>query len=125
MTARPPIDTATSHTWADIEADHPKPGITRQRIMGERTMFCRMVLDAGFHADPHTHHNEQTAIVLEGRVRFRIGELGSHDFRDETVGPGQVMYLPPNVPHGATALEHSVLFEIFSPPSEKTGIDRE
>jgi quercetin dioxygenase-like cupin family protein len=124
MTARPPSETVTGYTWTEIEADEPKAGIVRQRIMGERTLVCRMVAKEGFHADPHVHHNEQIVIVVEGRVRFRIGEIGSDSFRDETIGPGQVMYLPPNVPHGATALEPSVLYEMFSPPSEKTGLDQ-
>ena len=125
MTVRPPSDIATSYDWADIEPDHPKVGIDRHRIMGQRTMVCRMVVEEGFYADPHVHPNEQITIVLEGRIRFRVGEIRSDDFREETVVGGQVMYLPPHVPHGVTALEPSVVFDLFSPPSEKTGVDRD
>ena len=124
MTARPPSETATSFAWTEIEPDHPRKGIARHRIMGEHSMVCRMDVDEGFHADPHVHANEQIAILVEGRVRFRVGTIGSDEFRDEVIGPGQVIVLPPNVPHGATALEPSVLFEVFSPPSEKTGLDQ-
>ena len=31
--------------------------------------------------------------------------------------------IPPHVPHGVRAIERSVVFDLFSPPSEKTGLD--
>ncbi len=114
---------ATSYDWADLELDHPVDGATRQRIIGERMMVSRFVLEPGFHIDPHVHDNEQISVVLEGRVRYRIGELGSDEFHEETLGDGQTMSIPPGVPHGATALERTVVLDLFSPPSEKTGID--
>jgi quercetin dioxygenase-like cupin family protein len=50
--------------------------------------------------------------VLSGRLEFDVqGEK-------RVVGPGEVAHLPPNVPHGAVALEDSVTLEIFSPPRE-------
>ena len=33
------------------------------------------------------------------------------------------MHLPSNVAHSAEALEDSYMFDLFSPPCEKTGID--
>ena len=42
----------------------------------------------------------------------------------EEVRAGGVMVLPPHVPHGITAVERSVVFDLFSPPSEKTGLDQ-
>jgi quercetin dioxygenase-like cupin family protein len=117
--------TATSHTWADLEVDHPAELVARQRIVGERMMVSRFGLEPGFHMDPHTHHNEQISIVLEGRLRFAIGEPGSPGYREEEVNGGQVMVIPPFVPHGATALECTTVLDFFSPPSEKTGIDEQ
>ncbi|MGK0264015.1 MAG: quercetin dioxygenase-like cupin family protein, partial [Planctomycetota bacterium] len=37
---------------------------------------------------------------------------------------GDVLHLPGFAPHGAEALETTVLLDIFSPPSESTGIDK-
>ena len=62
-------------------------------------------------------------MVLEGRLRYRIGELGSDGFHEETLGDGTDDEHPALVPHGATALERTVVLDLFSPPSEKTGID--
>jgi quercetin dioxygenase-like cupin family protein len=89
-----------------VQADHPIAGIVRQLIVGERVVVGRMRLEEGFHREPHVHHHEQISIVLEGRL-------------------GEVMVLPPYVPHGATALEPSLVLDLFSPPSEKTGIDHD
>lgn len=116
--------TATHHDWAQIEPDHPIDKISRQLVVGERMMVGRMVLEEGFDMEPHVHHNEQISIVVEGSLLFRVGSVGSDEFREELVTAGQVMQLPPRVPHAAKALERTVVFDLFSPPSEKTGIDQ-
>ena len=47
-----------------------------------------------------------------------LGFLG-----EECVFAGEVVHLPSNVPHSAEALADSLLIDVFSPPSEKTGVD--
>ena len=59
--------------------------------------------------------------MLSGRVRFTLGEPGS-ERTVELVG-GQVLLVPPNVRHGAEAIETSELLDVFSPPSDTTGVD--
>jgi quercetin dioxygenase-like cupin family protein len=117
--------TAIRHEWSEIEPDQPAELASRRLIVGERMMVARFVLEEGFDMEPHVHHNEQISVVVEGRLLFRVGTVGSDDFREEEVAAGQVMQLPPFVPHAARALERSVVYDLFSPPSEKTGIDRE
>jgi quercetin dioxygenase-like cupin family protein len=116
--------TAIRHEWDQIEADQPIAGTSRRLIVGERMMVARFVLEEGFDMEPHVHHNEQISVVVEGRLLFRVGTVGSDEFREVEVGAGQVMQLPPFVPHAARALERTVVFDLFSPPSEKTGIDQ-
>ncbi len=120
-----PGATAIRHDWTDVPADHPVDRISRRMVRGEHVMVGHIEVEAGFHVEPHVHHNEQITLVLEGRLRFRVGTVGSDDFRDEEVGAGQVMVLPPFVPHGITALEDSLVFDLFSPTSDKTGIDQD
>ncbi len=62
-------------------------------------------------------------IVLSGRARFILGAPGSRDFREVEVTGGDVLVLPPNVPHSCVALERTEVMDLFSPPSEKTGVD--
>ncbi len=117
--------TATRHSWEGAPTDNPAPLATRQLIKGERTMVARFVLEEGFGIEPHLHHNEQITIVLEGRLLVRIGTIGSDEIREEVLGPGEVVAFPPFAPHGFQALERVVAFDVFSPPSDRTGIDRD
>ena len=114
---------ATLYDWADVPADHPVDHISRQLVVGERTMVGRVVVEDGFGIPPHVHHNEQISIVVEGSVIFSVADVGSDEFRDVHVTAGQVLVLPPHVPHGVRAHEDSVVYDLFSPPSEKTGLD--
>ena len=123
MTDAGTAKTAVRHDWADIPADHPVHHISRQLVVGERMMVGRMIVEEGFDIPPHVHPNEQISIVVEGSVIFRVADVSSSEFREVLVSAGQVMELPPHVPHGVRALEHSVVFDLFSPPSEKTGLD--
>lgn len=116
---------ARVHTWSELETDSPMPLIDRQRIVGRQAMISRVVLHKGFAVGTHQHENEQIAIVLSGKVRFGIGQEGSDTYREETLVGGQVIELPSNIPHSATALEETIILDVFSPPSEKTGIDEQ
>lgn len=111
-------------TFADLPTDSPMPLIDRQRIIAEKMMVSRVLLHKGFRVERHRHENEQISIILSGRVRFLLGEEGSLGAHDQVLTEGMTIVLPPNVPHGAEALEDSLLLDLFSPPSEKTGIDR-
>jgi quercetin dioxygenase-like cupin family protein len=116
--------TAARYSWDAIEPDHPVEKATRRLVKGEHAMVARFVLDEGLDVTPHVHHNEQITIILEGRLLVRIGTIGSDETREEVLGPGEVIALPPFVPHGFLALERVVAFDVFSPPSDKTGIDQ-
>ena len=115
--------TAIRHEWDEIEPDQPVELASRRLIVGERMMVARFVLEEGFDMEPHVHHNEQISVVVEGRLLFRVDTVGTEDFREELLTAGQVMQLPPFVPHAAKALERTVVYDLFSPPSERTGID--
>jgi quercetin dioxygenase-like cupin family protein len=116
--------TASRYAWDTIEPDHPMAKATRRLVKGENAMVARFVLDEGLDVEPHVHHNEQITIVLEGRLLVRIGTIGSDEIREEVLGPGEVVAFPPFAPHGFQALERVVAFDVFSPPSDKTGIDQ-
>jgi unsaturated pyranuronate lyase len=72
----------------------------------------------------HAHENEQFVHVIRGRIRFGIGDDAGPDHRQVVLQGGEVLHLPANVPHSAEALEETLVIDIFSPPSEKTGIDQ-
>lgn len=115
---------ATRYRWDDISEDRPMDLITRRRIMGERMMLSRVVLGKGFTIGAHQHANEQIAVVLSGRIRFGLGEAGSAQYEELTLEGGEVIHLPSMILHSAEALEETVVLDLFSPPSETTGVDQ-
>jgi quercetin dioxygenase-like cupin family protein len=115
---------AAVHTWSDLPTDRPMPLIERQRLIGEQMMISRVRLLKGFRVPTHQHANEQFAVVLSGLVRFGLGAEGTPERIERILTGGEVLQLPANVPHSAEALEESILLDLFSPPSETTGVDR-
>lgn len=115
---------AAVHRWTDLAADTPMPLLERRRVIGEKAMISRVLLKKGCQVPLHSHENEQFAIVLSGKVRFGLGNPGAADRREVELGAGEVLELPGNVPHSALALEETIILDVFSPTSEKTGIDR-
>lgn len=108
--------------WNDLEADHPMPLLERRRVHGERMTVARVVLQKGFRIDPHAHEEEQIAIILSGKIRFLVGEAGNQ--KEMVLGADELLHFPSNVPHGAEALEETVVLDLFSPPAKATGLDR-
>ncbi len=115
---------AAVHRWSSLPTDRPMPLIERQRIVGANMMISRVTLQKGFLVPTHQHENEQFACVLSGRIRFTLGAEGAKNRREVTLGAGEVIVLHSNVPHAAEALEETIIFDVFSPPSEGTGVDR-
>ncbi|HKP12511.1 MAG TPA: cupin domain-containing protein, partial [Blastocatellia bacterium] len=53
--------------------------------------------------------------ILEGALRFWLGEDGQEEV---IVRAGEVLVIPPNLPHKAEALEDTLDVDIFSPPRQ-------
>jgi quercetin dioxygenase-like cupin family protein len=117
-------DPACRYRWAELTPDHPMSGLERRRVIGQRVMLSEVRLEAGCLVPSHAHDNEQVACVLSGRLRFGLGAEDDPDRRTVEVAAGEVLHLPSGVPHSAEVLEAAVVIDVFSPPSEKTGIDK-
>jgi quercetin dioxygenase-like cupin family protein len=125
MPATPtPTAPAARYRWADLKTDRPMQLLERRRIIGEQAMLSQVRLEKGCYVPTHAHANEQFACILSGRLKFGLGPEGSAERREVVVAAGEVLHLPSNVPHSAEALEDTLVLDVFSPPSEKTGIDR-
>jgi quercetin dioxygenase-like cupin family protein len=104
--------------WKDIEVEQLNPLIGRQFVVGKDVMVARVLLKKGANVPLHHHHNEQITYILEGALEFLIaGER-------IVVHEGEVLCIPPNVPHEANALEDTVDLDIFNPPRQDW-IDRD
>lgn len=107
------------HTrWEDIRRESVTDDIARRLFTGERMMLAQVYLDEGAIVPWHSHENEQLTWVLEGALRFWIGEEGSPDMREVVVSAGDVLFIPSNVPHKAEALADTLDVDVFSPPRQ-------
>ncbi len=102
--------------WDDLPVEQMNAEIGRQFVVGTGTMLARIFLKAGGLVPRHSHLNEQITYVLEGALRFRLWEDLDGLGREVTVRAGEVLCIPPDVPHEALALEDTVDLDVFNPP---------
>jgi quercetin dioxygenase-like cupin family protein len=103
---------ATHHRWDGVEAEPLNPLITRQFVTGTNIMLARLVLKKGAHVPLHHHYHEQVSHIVEGALNFLM------EGREVTVRAGEILCIPPHVPHEVIALEDSLALDIFNPPRE-------
>jgi quercetin dioxygenase-like cupin family protein len=89
--------------------------LERRLITGDRMMLAHVYLKKGCIVPKHSHENEQLTYILEGALKFKIGEDGAEEI---TVRAGEVLLIPSNVPHMAEALEETLDVDVFSPPRQ-------
>jgi len=106
---------ARLHRWEDIPKTEMKPGLHRRFISTERMMVTHLYLETGTIVPLHDHENEQLTCILEGTLRFWLGEEQSEVI---DVHAGEVLHIPSGVPHRAEALEQTVDMDIFCPPRQ-------
>lgn len=96
--------------WSEVELEHLNPLLDRQFVVGEELMLARVMMKKGCVVPRHSHVNEQVTYILEGALKFWI------DGQEIVVKAGQVLTIPPQMPHKAEALEDTVDLDIFHPP---------
>jgi quercetin dioxygenase-like cupin family protein len=99
-------------SWDTVPKESLNPLFDRQLIVGEQIMVARIIMKKGCVVPMHSHHNEQVSHIASGSMRFTI------DGREITVGAGEYLCIPPNVPHAAVALEDMIGIDIFTPPRQ-------
>ena len=103
------------HRWNDMPKEKVSDMLDRRLITGDRMMLAHVYLKKGCLVPMHQHDNEQLTYVLEGRLDFTIGEDRTQQV---SVGPGEVLFIPSNVPHEALAIEDTLDVDVFSPPRQ-------
>jgi quercetin dioxygenase-like cupin family protein len=96
--------------WSDVEREELNPLLYRQLIVGQEVMLARILLKKGCIVPWHSHINEQLSSIFEGVLKFWI------DGKEIVVRAGEVLVIPPNMPHKAEALEDTLAIDTFHPP---------
>lgn len=100
------------YDWNQVEKEQMSPVLVRQVIHGDNITVARLYLRKGCSVPEHSHHNEQISMIEQGALKFVIGGV------EKVVKTGEVMRIPPHVPHSAEALEDSIAVDLFSPVRE-------
>ena len=106
---------ATHHRWDELAKEPLKEGLSRRLISTDRMMLAQVFLEKGCVVPRHAHENEQLTYILEGTLRFFLGEDESEVV---DVRAGEVLHIPSWVPHKAEALEPTLDVDIFAPPRQ-------
>jgi quercetin dioxygenase-like cupin family protein len=97
--------------WSEVEWKNIRPGVDQKAFSGVGATVALHRLMPGHEPRPHSHSNEQIAYIVEGRMRFHIG--------DEVVdlGPGGIVVIPGGVTHWGEVLgsEPVLNLDIFTP----------
>lgn len=100
------------YRWDDVENEQLNAAISRQMIHGDTMTVARISLKKGGLVPEHSHHNEQISTVERGALKFVLAGV------EKVVRPGDMLQIPPHVPHSVEALEDSVAVDLFCPRRE-------
>ena len=96
--------------WSRVPIEELNAFLGRQLVVGQNVMLARVLLKKGCIVPEHSHPNEQLTYILAGGLKFWI------DGKIIVVNTGEVLTIPPNMPHKVEALEDTVDLDIFHPP---------
>jgi len=101
--------------WQEVELETVNPSMKRRIVTGDLMTVAKIYIDDGFVVPMHSHHNEQITQVLKGRMHFVLGEDRAQEME---LGPGDVIVIPANLPHEATALGDVEEMDMWAPRRE-------
>jgi quercetin dioxygenase-like cupin family protein len=96
--------------WRSVAIENLNPLLGLQFVVGQKIMVARVLLKKGCVVPEHSHPNEQVTYILDGALKFWIGG------KEIVVNSGEVLTIPPNMPHKAEALVDTIDLDIFDPP---------
>ncbi len=108
--AEAPKTAPRSVPWDEIEREQLTPLLQRQFFSTTQLTMARFKLLKGCVVPEHRHENAQVTFVLEGKLKLNFS---GHDV---IVRAGETVQIAPNLPHGAEALEDTLLVDVFTPP---------
>jgi quercetin dioxygenase-like cupin family protein len=110
---------AVKSVWDEIPLEHLSPLISRKLVYNDRLMLAQVFLKTGAVVPAHEHVNEQGTYILEGCLRFWLGEHADAPGDVYTdVGAGEVLMIPGGLRHRAVALADTLDLDVFTPPRQ-------
>jgi quercetin dioxygenase-like cupin family protein len=97
------------YNWAGISEEKMNPLLSRWVIHTDHMTMARLWIGKGAVVPMHSHFNRQVTMLQSGALEF---EMGGEQF---VMKPGDVLVIPPDMPHRVTAIEESTATDLFTP----------
>lgn len=97
----------------DVTPSYPEPGLTRRvGAYNDKLFLAEHRMEKGWVGAAHSHPHDQVVYVVSGHLQVRAG--------DQTfeVRPGDSFVVRGGVQHQASALEPSLIIDVFTPCRE-------
>jgi quercetin dioxygenase-like cupin family protein len=97
------------YRWDELPLEKVTEMVSRKIVSGTREMVAQHYLKKGALVPVHAHESEQMTYVLQGALRAIV-------HGDEVVvREGEILHVPPGVPHQAEAIEDTFTLDLFCP----------
>ncbi len=102
---------ARLYNWDSLPRETVRKGVERSGFRGDDVLLVMNRLEPGMDVNPHSHPFEQIVYIVEGAVRFQIGDESFE------AGPGSVIRIPPDVVHYAEPIgdKPALNLDVFAP----------
>lgn len=98
---------------ASARESRPEPGIVRRvGAYNEKLLLAEHRMDKGFVGSAHSHPHDQAVYIVSGLVRVSAGG------RTFEAGAGESFVVRGGVTHQVTAIEPSIVLDVFTPCRE-------
>jgi quercetin dioxygenase-like cupin family protein len=97
------------YDWNQVNEEQMNARVSRKAIHTQHMTIARIHLQQHAVVVEHSHMNEQVTMIERGVLKFFI------DGGEKIVRAGEILTIPPNVPHGVEALEDTVAVDVFTP----------
>jgi quercetin dioxygenase-like cupin family protein len=98
--------------WTAIAEEKMNPLLSRWVIHTGHMTLANLWLGKGAVVPLHQHVNRQVTMVKSGALRF---EMDGESF---VLKAGEVLVIPPDMPHRVEAVEESTATDLFTPARE-------
>ena len=98
-------------SWDELAREAVRPGVERSGFRGDQVLMVMNYLEPGMEVRPHSHPFEQIAYIVQGTMRFVVGD------EEHIAGPGSVIWIPPDVEHYGEPIGDEIVMnlDVFSP----------
>lgn len=103
------------HTLDAMTEINPVPGYRARIAHGTDCTLAFWTVEEGAELPVHQHPHEQVLCVQEGTFALTV------DGQTRELGPGSVVPIPGDVPHGGRAVTPCRLLDVFRPKRDDLG----